>query len=164
MGNLVAHFAAPPASVSPAPTVLSPSAASLSHLALGTPRRPSSPAGRRHRPARPARWDPATRTAPPSSSAASRRPSPLARRLFSPSGSGQSGQSSFEESPNCTIAWDSLVEARGEFSPTSPWTRSLCSSMTPSPICSPLDQESGPYGRNAYFANSPGPYTSTPQR
>ena len=176
MGNLVPHFSATP--VTPSPTAWTPSAASqtpspgapsserhpTSPPAAETPRRSGAPRGQTRRPARPVPWDPVSRPATAPSPASPRLKSPRPRRLFASTGSDQSEQSDLEVSPSCTVPWASPTGSDGMGSPPSPWTRSSCSSGTPSPIYSPSGYEGGPYGRNAYFACSPGPYESTPQR
>ena len=184
MGNIIPRFNSPavtpspsapsPRATRPAPTPApgqTPSPTALSQCALetpssrrpppspsalGTPQRPLSPAGRRRRPARPTAGGPAPRTSPPS---ASSRPTPRARRLFSPSGCVLSDQSGCEEALCDTICWES--PSGGERSSSS-WFCS--SSSSPSPIYSPQDQGRGPYGRNAFISCSPGPYVSTPRR
>ena len=175
MGNLIPHFSSAP--MTPSPSTWSSSAAnptspsgapssecgSSTTLAVGTPWRSVTPDQSRW-PARPVPWGPASRSATTPSAGSPWRGSPRPRRLFTSAVAGQSGQSSGDESPSCTVPWASPTGSGGTSSPASPWPRSSSSCGAPSPICSPLDREEGPYGRNAYFACSPGPFTSTPQR
>ena len=175
MGNLVPRFSSAP--LTPSPSAWSPSTASQasspdapssgchpsSPPAVGTPWRSVTPEQSR-RPARPVPWDPASRPAATPSAGSPWRRSPRPRRLFTSAVTGLSGQSSGSESPSCTVPWASPSGSDGKSPCTSPWAGSTGSSGPPSPIYSPPDHEEGPYGRNAYFACSPGPYTSTPQR
>ena len=177
MGNLVPRFCSqpitPPPSAStsaaaphtPSPETPPSERSASTSPAVGTPWRSVTPDQSRSRwPVRPSNWDSDSRppATPPSSGSPWRR-SPRPRRLFASAGSGRSDQSGVDESPTCTIPWASPAGSDGRGSPTSPWARSSDSSP-PSPIYPPPGHEEGPYGRNAYFSCSPGPYMSTPQR